>query len=380
MNATHTRQTLPPLTREATSDQFRLMRYISAWADPTTDDHSTPEWGISQRHKVATGDQRAGLVIPWAMLATGTRSVFAAANSPALTSNESTDYGAFQAALRPNSVLAQLGMQAIEAAPGYSRPEASGQLGQAAFVGEGYQVEGTITELTNRRAQFKNIVARVDATSLFQAQTASDGEQVIRSELLRSISAGIEAAMINGNPAGPVGLLNHPEVQRIDKQSNLLTYADLLEAREKLSDTCRSINVALSPKAAVRLALTEQATNSGRFCAEFYSAGPTERRLLGLLGDTEADSANYVRLWPGSSPASGFLGGITSHMPDGSIVIGDFSRLLAVASGGVEVVRNAYHPSVFQSGGLSMLAMVGVDLIISQPAASFVVIENIDWG
>jgi hypothetical protein len=166
-------------------------------------------------------------------------------------------------------------------------------------------------------------------------------EDVLRADLMGEVGRGVDTAAVSadGSAGQPVGILNTSGVG--SESGTSLAWAGVLAMQKAAADA----NVDETADAWL---------------------GATDVRAL--LAARERVSGNGAFCWDNGRMA-GSPALASSIMPAGSLIVGDWSRVVLLFWGpGPQIEINPFDPTAFKVGKISMRCLVSVDVLIRQPS------------
>lgn len=309
---------------ESRGHRFNLARAINAMLTP--DGLQDGLEGEVCREIAGTVYDPRRPVIPWSVLS---RDLQVAGTGAYLVGTETPD--AIDV-LRPWSVTLQAGVLGL---PGLRENVA---LPRTTASSTGYWLADESAAITPSQPTLgavnltpKVAGALISFTRLLNLQVASL-DAYLRRELLRTVGTLIDAAVLNGagTDGAPTGILNTPNINT--QSGTALAWAGICNMLEQVAlDNATDANIRFIGTPGVRelLQQREQASGSGL-------------------------------VWQGNEIA-GKPAAVTTDMPSGTLLAGDFSQCtLGIWGAGIEIAINPYQ--TFNTGTVAMRAMVGADV------------------
>lgn len=214
------------------------------------------------------------------------------------------------------------------------------------------------TQLTESQIQFavagstpKSVGAYVEASRTLLVSTSAFAQDYLMRILAQAVAAEEFAKLISGSgAAGQIqGILNTSGIGAISGAS--LAYSTILDALKTVEELSAMVNP----------------TNTG------FVLAPTEARLA-RIREKVAGSGTIMT----ANDLAGYPAVVTKAIPDGSAIFGDWSQLLLLEWGILEVGTDPYgvNSNLFKSGLVGIRAIWTVDAVVLQPK-SFVKITGI---
>lgn len=242
--------------------------------------------------------------------------------------------------LRPWSVVARAGIQLLTNLTGdVSVPKVTGKATPKWLETETAEVPTSTPALQEIALTPKTVGILIQLSRRLMLQT--DGEKFARRELLRSVGTAIDQACINGSGADgePLGLLDTPGVNT-------------------------EPGAAFSHASAAAMKRVVAAADASDEEISFLST-PAVRELL----ETRERASGSGYIWDHDHVASrpGF---VSTDVPSDTLIAGAWPRLLLGLWGrGITLEVNPFDATAFKRGGISVRALVSVDVGVLHPAA-----------
>lgn len=324
------------------ASQVSVVKVLRAQMEGRTLDGAEAEYAREIEHR--TGRKAEGSFVPFSALEKRQNTTTTA---PELVANDhrADQYiGPLREALlaRTLGVRVLTGLRGNVTIPKFGSGLTTGWVLENQAVPEGVMAFDGVT-LTPKHVGGKTEMSR----QLIQQSTPGI-EQLVREDLSFLIAKQIDAAIFNGSGAGgePLGILNTVGVQAIAGLPN--TWAEVLAMIEALDDVNIS-NARWVGTAAVRTALAAAEKVPGSGSGFLYDGGNV-----------------------GGSPLA-----TSKSIPDGTLILGDFSQVLLGVWSEIDLLVNPYAEPSYSRGGVQVRAMATVDIAVRHPEGFVVAAEPV---
>lgn len=248
------------------------------------------------------------------------------------------------AAVRPLSVLDQLGAQRLEVAGSeISLPRFSG--GNGSWLAEGDQATSLSTTVPSVEASAKCAAARIALSRRMKNANRTDIEAAVLGEIERAVRSTVETGFIAGAGAQnqPLGLIN--------AATGAKTFAGAVPSWSELVDMVELLGDA-----------------DGDLSRAAWLVHPSTAADLMQL-QIDADGGELAVQWiDGRHRIAGLPMAMTTACPEGKVVLGDFSTVTQVYFGAPQVVVDKYSNGKSISGASEIIVMNFCDVVLREPS------------
>jgi HK97 family phage major capsid protein len=268
-----------------------------------------------------------------------------------------TNLGAIIPALRPKTILAQLGATIANGLTGNLDLPAGDGIATAAWETE--MGAANNTDPTTRLVQLRpnRLAAYTDISKQLLVQTAGFAEKWVRSELENAISRAVDTAGIEGNGGNILGILGTTGTSEISMSG--------APTRAKLVDMMTYIAV--------------ENADMGNLA---WLMNPRSR---GELQSTETDSGSGLFVMQSPNELLGYNVGVSTLVPDDlnpggnktAIIFGNFADLIIANWGGLDLIVDPY--TLATTGQIRIVVNSFWDVKLRQPK-SFAWAADVTYG
>lgn len=243
--------------------------------------------------------------------------------------------------LRARAVVAGLGARFLTGLVG--NVDIPKQTGSATFYWVAEDGEPTDTDILFSTVQMspKTIATAVPITRRLMIQSTPDIETLVRDDIMRGLSLGLDNALLKGSGAAnqPTGIINTAGIGAVDISGGV-NWAKIVELETDVAE-----------------ANADAATMA-------YLMRPAMR---GTLKTTEKATGTAQFLWGEGGMVNGYNAAVTTEMIAGDILFGDFSQAMVGLWGALDVVPD--RATKVASGGLVMRMFQDADVAIRHSQA-----------
>jgi HK97 family phage major capsid protein len=257
-----------------------------------------------------------------------------------------TGLAAVASATRPLLVLDQLGAQRLEVS-GVAQldlPRFDG--GVSSWIGEGDQAGSMATTVQSATATARCAAARLGLSRRMRNANRSDIEGAVLAEIEAAVRNVIEAGFIQGTGKNdqPLGIVNVDGVGAKTFAGAVPTWAELIDMVELLA-----------------------AADADLSRASFLVHPAMAASLMKLQVDV--DGGELAAIWAdGRHRIAGLPLAISSNVPQGSVILADFSSVLEIFFGAPQVVVDRFSGGKAISGASEIVVFNFADLAVLRPA------------
>lgn len=266
--------------------------------------------------------------------------------------------------LRSQTVVGQLGAQMLSGLRGNLDIPRHSSVGQVYWINEGATIPQSAESFDLVYLRPKDVAARQVVTRRMLLQSSIDLENLIRSELAKSIAIEVDRVAIAGSGLGPepLGVLNNPgvEIVAIGPNGGPVTWNHLLQLETKVAEKngdSGSLSYLTTPGIRGALKATQKGTGLG-FVWEFSA------NLEQTVNGYSAVASNQV--------PSNLVKGSSNNCH--GVIFGDFSQILIGEWGILDLLVNPYGAG-YEEGNVQIRAIKTIDVAVRQPAC-FAVIKD----
>lgn len=247
--------------------------------------------------------------------------------------------GVFATHLRAASVIERLGIRRLQLRGNGSFPKVSGTIATGWLNTEGSALTESQFQFAVAAASPKSVGSYCEVSNQFLRQTSEAAQAFVLMELARATAAEVDAKLLNGNGASgePTGLLNTSGIGSIAGTSlaygGVLDVITAVENGNGITEPDAGAFV-IAPDAARILRGRERATGSGMIL-----------------------EANQLAGYPAHA---------TKSTPNGSLVFGDWSQVVLLEWGVLELGVDPYgaNSTLFKAGLVGVRTIWTCDLIV----------------
>lgn len=220
------------------------------------------------------------------------------------------------------------------------------QIGSATFYWVVDDVAATDSDLTFTTVQLrpKTIATAVPITRRLMIQSTPDIEALVRDDIMLGLSLGIDNALFKGSGVGeePTGIINQAGIGSVDISAGAggVTWAKIVELETDIGEAnvnADTIAYVMRPSMRGLLKTTEKAANTAQF------------------------------IWGDNGLVNGYRAAVTTEMPTGDILAGDFSKAMVGMWGALDVVPDK--ATKVATGGLVMRMFQDADVAVRHAQA-----------
>jgi HK97 family phage major capsid protein len=263
-----------------------------------------------------------------------------------------TELAAVAAAVRPQLVLDELGAARIEVsgAAQLDLPKFSG--GAGSWIAEGEAAASLATTVLSTAAVARCAAARLGLSRRVMNANRSDIEASVLAEIRRAVADVIESGFINGSGsnAEPLGIVRVPGIGSKSYAGATPTMAEISDQIEILADAdgdLRRASWLLHPSDAASLMAATISGNGGETIMQWQDGA---HRICGL-------------------PVA-----ISSNVPEGRHILGDFATVQMVFFGAAQVIADRFSGGKVATGALELVLLNFCDVVLKNP--EFVVVGS----
>ena len=337
------------LTKDETR-QFSIMRAVRALSNPTdrrAQEEASFEFEASRAYGEMVGKTSEGIFVPseiqnqWS---TQERVINTTTGLPLVYSE--LQYNNLIEALTPWSTVLASNPTTLQNLQGNVSIPRITAIQTAAFVAEGANVADQTETLDSVTLSQKTLGASTLITrSMMMNSDNFSVEQMVRNNLAQAISVGFDNAALNGTGVAPNprGIINTVGIgAQAFAAAGVPTWQEILA----MESTVYQANSYLGPN------------------TRLITTGAVQGSMKGTPKVAGAGASSFVQ-------QDGFVNGyevlISSQVPAGNIVFGDFTQFIAAFWGGLELLADPYTNS--SSGTLKLVAMSSIDFGVRHPAS-----------
>jgi HK97 family phage major capsid protein len=257
-----------------------------------------------------------------------------------------TELAAIAAAVRPLLVLDALGAQRLEVSgvAELALPRFDGGVGS--WISEGEQAGSMSTTVQSATATARCAAARLGLSRRVRNANRADVEGAVLAEIQRAVRNVIEQGFISGTGADsePLGLVNVPGVGSKTFAAATPTWAELIDMIELLGDADGDVSR-----------------------AHFLVHPSMLASLMGVLIDPNGGELAVV--WSsGAHRIAGIPIAISSNVPEGMVLLGDFTTVQTVYFGAPAVIDDQVSGGKSINGSSELVVMNHCDVVVREPA------------
>jgi len=335
------------LTQKETR-KFSIMKAVRALSNPTdrrAQEEASFEFEASRAYGEKMGKTSEGIFVPseiqnqWS---TQERVINTTTGLPLVYSE--LQYNNLIEALTPWSTVLAAGPTTLQNLQGNVSIPRITALQTAAFVAEGANVADQTETLDSVTLSQKTLGASTLITrSMMMNSDNFSVESMVRNNLAQAISIGFDNAALNGTGVAPNprGIINTVGIgAQAFAAAGVPTWAEILN----IEATIYAANSYLGPN------------------TKLITTGAVQGSMKGTPKVAGAGASSFVQ-------QDGFVNGyevlISSQVPAGNVVFGDFTQFIAAFWGGLEILADPYTNS--SSGTLKIVAMSSIDFGCRHP-------------
>ena len=336
------------LTKEETR-KFSIMRAVRALSNPTdrrAQEEASFEFEASRAYGEKMGKTSEGIFVPseiqnqWS---TQERVLNTTVTGVPLVYSE-LQYNNLIEALTPWSTVLAAGPTTLQNLQGNVSIPRITAIQQAAFVAEGANVADQTETLDSVTLSQKTLGASTLITrSMMMNSDNFSVENMVRNNLAQAISIGFDNAALNGTGVAPNprGIINTVGIgAQAFAAAGVPTWAEILN----MEATIYGANSYLGPN------------------TKLITTGAVQGSMKATPKVAGAGASSFVQ-------QDGFVNGyevlISSQVPAGDVVFGDFTQFISAFWGGLEILADPYTNS--SSGTLKIVAMSSIDFGCRHP-------------
>jgi HK97 family phage major capsid protein len=252
--------------------------------------------------------------------------------------------GSFIDVLRNNMLMASLGVRIMSGLVGDVQVPRQDGTGSTYWVSEGVAPTESQPSFGQLTLSPKTVGAVTEFTRLLMLQSAPSVEQLVWSDLGANMGRAVDLAIINGSGASgqPTGILNTTGVDAITLSGagSTFIFADAVEMETAI-----------------------QEDNAPEGFA--YVTRPGHRGTLKTR--TKVEGSDFpVFLCGENNQMNGYPVRVTTQMPSGKLIFGDYTQVIVGEWGILEIQANPYSTG-FRAGNVEIRALQTVDIAIRYP-------------
>jgi HK97 family phage major capsid protein len=257
-----------------------------------------------------------------------------------------SELAAVAAAVRPLLVLDALGAQRLEVSgvAELALPRFDGGVGS--WISEGEQAGSMSTTVQSATATARCAAARLGLSRRVRNANRSDVEGAVLAEIQRAVRNTIEQGFISGTGADsePLGLLNVPGVGSKAFAAATPSWSELLDMVQLLGDADGDVSR-----------------------AHFLVHPSMLASLMGVLIDPNGGELAVV--WSsGAHRIAGIPIAISSNVPEGKVLLGDFTTVQTVYFGSPAVIDDQFSGGRSINGSSELVVLNHCDVVVREPA------------
>jgi HK97 family phage major capsid protein len=257
-----------------------------------------------------------------------------------------SELAAVAAAVRPLLVLDALGAQRLEVSgvAELALPRFDGGVGS--WISEGEQAGSMSTTVQSATATARCAAARLGLSRRVRNANRSDVEGAVLAEIQRAVRNTIEQGFISGTGADsePLGLLNVPGVGSKAFAAATPSWSELLDMVQLLGDADGDVSR-----------------------AHFLVHPSMLASLMGVLIDPNGGELAVV--WSsGAHRIAGIPIAISSNVPEGKVLLGDFTTVQTVYFGSPAVIDDQFSGGKSINGSSELVVLNHCDAVVREPA------------
>ncbi len=244
--------------------------------------------------------------------------------------------------LKNNTAIMQLGQVMGGLVGDIDIPKQTGA-SEAYWVGEGADATGSQPTVGQLKASPKTVAGKVDITRRLLQQSSPDAENLVWSDLNRSIALKLDHAAYYGTGATnqPLGLKNISGINAVNFAADNPTFAELVQMESEIaSDNAEADRMAYVINAAMR----GHAKTTARF-----------------------GSGTESTIWEPGNTVNGYRAEVSNQIATGDVFFGNFADLIIALWGGLDIIVDS--SSLSSSGGLRIVAFQDVDFVLRNTAS-----------
>lgn len=257
-----------------------------------------------------------------------------------------TGLAAVAAATRPLLVLDQLGAQRLEVSgvADLSLPRFDG--GLAAWLGEGDQASSMASTVQSATATARCAAARLGLSRRMRNANRSDIEGAVLAEIEAAVRSVIEQGFIQGTGSNnqPVGIVHVDGVGSKTFGGAVPTWVELIDMLGLL------------------------AAADGDLSRASWLVHPAMAASLMKL-QIDGDGGELAVVWAdGRHRIAGLPLAVSSNVPQGRVILADFSTVQQVFFGAPQIIDDRYSGGKAISGASEVCVLTYCDVVLKQPA------------
>jgi HK97 family phage major capsid protein len=256
-----------------------------------------------------------------------------------------TELAAVSAAVRPQLVLDQLGAERLEVsgAAQLDLPRFSG--GAGSWIAEGEAASSMATTVASATAMARCAAARIGLSRRVMNGNPRDVEGAVLAEVRRAVADVIQSGFINGSGsnAEPLGIVRVPGIGSKSYAGSTPTMAEISDQIEIFADAdgdLRRASWLLHPSDAAALMAATISANGGETIMQWQDGA---HRICGL-------------------PVA-----ISSNVPEGTHIVGDFSTVQMVFFGSPQLIADRFSGGKVATGALELVLLNYCDCVLRSP-------------
>lgn len=194
--------------------------------------------------------------------------------------------------------------------------------------------------------QMRTLTAMTTYTHKMLKQGLPNIEQIIRSDLAQMFATELDKTAINGalaNSKIPTGILNQPGIEALTAAGSVPTFGELVQMEGLIAENnvdTRGMRYITTPTLGTTLKATEKAPSTAQYI--------------------------WTDRGEGEGLVNGYGAAYSSNMPNGTILLGQFSDFLMAYWGSIDIMVDPYGTN-FSKGNVTVRAMIDVDMNIRRP-------------
>jgi HK97 family phage major capsid protein len=257
-----------------------------------------------------------------------------------------TELAAVAAATRPLLVLDQLGAQRLEVSGVAQLDLPRFDNGVSGWIGEGDQAGSMATTVQSATATARCAAARLGLSRKVRNGSRPDTEAAILAEIEAAVRSVVEQGFIQGTGKNdqPLGIVNVDGINSKTFGGAVPTWAELIDMIELL------------------------AAADGDLSRASFLAHPAMAASLMKL-QVDADGGELAVVWAdGRHRIAGLPLAISSNVPQGSVILADFSTVQQVYFGSPQIIDDRFSGGKAISGATEIVVLSFCDVVLKQPA------------
>ena len=261
--------------------------------------------------------------------------------------------GQYIDALRANLVTGSLGATFLSGLTG--SPVSLPKLNRSAvshWVDQNQALTASDQDFDKVQMTARTIGALTEFSRNMLLQSSPDIEQLIRRDFAASLAVGVDAAaLVGGGTNEPDGIITQLTAGPGLDSVATPTWQQILAliAKIELNNVSSSLGWAVNPRAVETLRSTPK--------IEYGSPTPTDS-----MGGFIMDGPNELAGYQASSTTN--LSSSLGSPATGTVIFGDWSRLLVGAWSGVDILANPYESTAYAKGNVQVRALMTMDVAL----------------